>query len=131
MLSYQGREVDRLYVKLSQLTIKYEDLQQENVQLSAKLHQTDPEPVIQGFQVDAKAPDSITQLQSVQFVKQQLAFLVGRKLQILVDHPDLPYRLLDGRDFMVGNEQYTVRLLTVVVDETPYLRISVSPKNSG
>ena len=126
MTAYQGREIDNLNVKVTDLQQKNEYLQQKNTQLSSALLQGHVTPTIQGFRVAAKAPDALSELETVQFVKQQLAFLVGRPLTVLQEHPDLPYRLLDGRTFEVSQKQYTVRLQSVVVDEILYLRVTAS-----
>lgn len=127
MTVYQGREMDHMNQEFIDLQQKYEYLQQKNTQLQTRLQQTHPSsPSIQGFRVQAKAPDALSELEGIQFVKQQLSFLIGRPLLILQEHPDLPFRLLDGRTFSVGQEKYTVRLTTVVVDQIPYLRITAS-----
>jgi len=126
MTVYQGREIDHLNQEFTDLQQKYEYLQQKNTQLQTRLQQAHPSPSIQGFRVQAKAPDALSELESIQFVKQQLSFLIGRPLLILQEHPDLPFRLLDGRTFSVGQEKYTVRLTSVVVDQIPYLRITAT-----
>lgn len=126
MTAYLGRETDRLNQQMSELRQNYDYVQQKNAQLQSQLKQTHPIPNIQGFRVQAKAPDALSELEAIQFVKSQLAFLIGRPLLILQEHPDLPYRLLDGRTFSVGQEKYVIRLSSVVIDQIPYLRVTAS-----
>lgn len=126
MTAYQGRETDHLNQQISELQQNYDYVKQKNAQLLSKLQQAHPSPSIEGFRVQAKAPDALSELEAIQFVKAQLAFLIGRPLLILQEHPDLPFRLLDGRTFSVGQEKYTIRLVSVVVDQIPYLRVTAS-----
>lgn len=126
MTAYQGRETDHLNQQISELQQNYDYLKQKNSQLLAKLEQAHPSPSIEGFRVQAKTPDALSELEAINFVKSQLAFLIGRPLWILQEHPDLPFRLLDGRTFSVGQEKYTIRLVSVVVDQIPYLRVTAT-----
>ncbi|MCL6599099.1 MAG: hypothetical protein K6T81_10205 [Alicyclobacillus macrosporangiidus] len=127
MLVYQGREINQLRVQYNSCTTEKETLEDQVRLLSAKLQHPNPEPVIESIQVDAKAPDGLTQLEVVDFVKKQLAFLVDRPLSTLDHNPDLPYRLLDGRTVAIDQQEFTIRVNTVVVAKKLFVAVTVSP----
>jgi hypothetical protein len=131
MLAWQGRELNRMNLGLSTLRLQYDELEQENIQLDAQLHEPSPETVLQVIRVTAQAPDAISELRVVQFVKEELAFLVGKPMQTFLDHAALPAHLLDRRTLVVNDQSYTLRVTTtVVVRDTLVLQITASRTDS-
>ncbi|MCL6515735.1 hypothetical protein [Alicyclobacillus sp.] len=127
MLVYQGREITQLRLQYNSCTTEKEALDDQVRLLSAKLQHPNPQPVIESIQVDARAPDGLTQLEVVDFVKKQLAFLVDRPLSTLDHNPDLPYRLLDGRTVTIDQQEFTIRVNTVVVAKKLFVAVTVTP----
>jgi hypothetical protein len=126
---YQGREVDRLSLEVSHCTMEKEDLLRQIDQLNQRLQQPEKEPSIQTIRVDALAPDDISQIQAVQFVKQTLEWLVGRPLQVLARWPEIPAQLVEGRSFYVDSEQFVIHVNTVVIGPTLYVKVTVQEAN--
>ena len=127
-----GRQFETLNMQIQSLKMHYDEVERENTQLSAQLHQPNPEPLVQSIQVDAKAPDGPAQLQVIQFVQQQLQFLEGRHIQILIDSPELPTHLLEGRTVLVDNQELTIHVTsTMIVGETLYVHVSASSRPHG
>jgi hypothetical protein len=129
MFLYQGREIDRLSVEVSHYTMEKEDLLRQIDQLNQRLQAPDQEPTIQVIRVDAMAPDDVSQLQAVQFVKQTLQWLVGRPLQVLTRWPEIPGQLVEGRSFFVDRQEFVVHVETVVIGPTLYLKVTVKEAN--
>jgi ABC-type oligopeptide transport system substrate-binding subunit len=134
MLAYQGRLLDNLYLQISKSTNANQDLQQQNEQLMRKLAQPNSEPAIESIRVSSESEGDLSEFERTQieqFVKKQLEFLIGTPLTTLERSPDLPSRLVDGRTVSVDQQQFTVHVKTVVVQEKLYVNIGISPsKNS-
>ncbi len=125
-----GHQFENLNLQISSLKMHYDEVERENAQLSAQLHEPNPEPLVQRIQVDAKAPDGPAQLQVIQFVQQQLQFLEGRRIQILIDSPELPTHLLEGRTVLVDNQELTIHVTsTMIVGETLYVHVSATSRS--
>lgn len=123
-----GRQFENLNLRIQTLTMHYDELERENTRLSAQLHQPSTEPLLQNINVQAKAPDDPTELQVIQFVQQQLQFLEGRRIDILLEDPELPTRMLDGRTLTVDSQKLTIRVTsTVLVGETLKLHVVATP----
>lgn len=126
-----GRQFENLNLQIQTLQMHYDTLERENARLSAQLHQPSTEPLLQNIDVQAKAPDGPSELQVVQFVQQQLQFLEGRRIQILLDQPELPTKLLEGRTLSVDNQTLKIHVVrTILVGETLHLLVSASPSSN-
>lgn len=129
MFVWQGREIDRLSREVSHYTMEKEDLLRQIDQLTTRLQQPDQDQTIQVVRVDALAPDDMSQLQAVQFVKQTLQWLMGKPLQVLTRFPEIPAQLVEGRTFTVDNEVYVIHVNTVVIGPTLYVKVTVQEAN--
>jgi predicted PurR-regulated permease PerM len=129
MFLWQGREIDRLSREVSHYIMEKEDLLRQIDQLTQRLQQPEQEPTVQVIRVDAMAPDDMSQIQAVQFVKQTLQWLVGRPLQVLTRWPEIPAQLVEGRSFSVNDEEYVVHVNTVVIGPTLYVKVTVQEAN--
>lgn len=127
MLVYQGRELNNFHINLKQATDEITDLQYENQLLTLRLQQPNHDPVVESIQVAVDAPDQLTQIEVVQVVKQDLAFLKGRPLTSVIDNPDLPYQLLNGRTIKVEQQSLTLHVNTVTVSPKLYVKVTVTP----
>ncbi|MDQ0190879.1 hypothetical protein JI721_02655 [Alicyclobacillus cycloheptanicus] len=126
-----GRQFENLNLEIQSLRLHLEEADHENARLSAQLHQPSTEPLLQNIDVQAKAPDGLSQLQVVQFVQQQLQFLEGRRIEILIEQPELPTNLLEGRTLTVDNTTLTIHVTqTVLVGETLHLHVTATPTKS-
>ncbi|MBX5437431.1 MAG: hypothetical protein IRZ33_09475 [Alicyclobacillaceae bacterium] len=131
MTVWQGRELNRLSLQLSSLRMQYEELEEENVQLSAQLQAPSPVLVLKTVHIAADAPDAMSQLEVVRFARQQLGFLVGRPIRVLVEHPELPAHLLNGQLVEAGGQSLVLRVTTTVIaGETLSLRVTALPRKS-
>lgn len=125
---WQGREIDQLVWRLSTLTIQYDAMWHENTQLTGLLRQANRDPVIHGVRVNVRVANGANEVKVAQFVAQQLNFLIGRKLTILQEQPDLLVRLLDGRTLTIDDKPYTLRVNAIVISETLYVVVTTIPR---
>ncbi|RIV28754.1 hypothetical protein D2Q93_01805 [Alicyclobacillaceae bacterium I2511] len=130
-LAYAGREVDKLNQQLLACDNNNVELQQQNVQLAARLNQPNKSPTVLSIRVQANTPDGLVEMATVTFVKQQLQFLIGFPLTSLQEHPDLPSRLIDGRILTVDQQAFTLRVTTVVIVERLYIEVSATANNGS
>ncbi|MCL6452208.1 MAG: hypothetical protein K6T78_01130 [Alicyclobacillus sp.] len=126
-LAYQGKAYDRLYMENQRLVAQNSELELRNQQLTNRLERPNKEPVVESIRVDANAPDGLSEVETIQFVRNELAFLVGKPLSTLQLHPELPSRIIDGRTITVDQQQFTLHVTTVVVVSTLYIAVTASP----
>lgn len=125
-LAYQGKAYDLLYLDNQKLQDENKELAAHNEQLTKRLNHQMTEPVIESIHVEADAPDGLSEIEAIQLVKQDLAFLIGKPLDTLQRVPDLPYRLLNNHPITVDGQQYQMTVKTVVVGSVLYVAVSVS-----
>lgn len=131
-LAYQGKAYDELYLTLQKTSNEKSDLQVQVEQLNKRLTSQSNVPVVESIRVNADAPDGLSEIEVIQFVKHELAFLIGEPLTTLQNHPDLISRLIDGRNITVDQHQLSIHVDTVVVVSQLYISITAnSGKSSG
>lgn len=130
-LVYQGKQYDNLYMKYQQQIQDNRDLQQQNDQLQGRISRSNKTPIIESIKVQADAPDGLSEIEAVQLVKQDLAFLVGKPLDSLQKYPELPYKLLDGKTLTIDNQQYTIHVQSVVIGTVVFVSVKVTTGKSS
>jgi len=125
-LAYQGKAYDLLYIENQHLAEQIDELQLRNQQLTTHLDRPPKKPVVESIHVTANAPDGLSEIEAVQYVKDALSVLAGKPLETLQDAPDLPSLLIDGRTITVDHQQFTLHVDTVVVAANLYIAVTVS-----
>lgn len=130
MLIYQGQEFDNLYKEVSRLKLVTSDLQQENAQLSIQLHQPHL-TTVQNIDVECTVPtgDHSLSLACSRYVKEQMSFLIGRDVSILINHPDIPSRILDGQICTVDKHKLRLHVQLLVLGTSVYIKIKATSAN--
>ncbi len=121
----QAAEIDRLYLQVRTLKLHNDGLAEENTHLSIQLQQPRSVAIIHSIQVDCTADGNnwSVALAATGHVKQELSFLVGKELDLLTRHPDLPARILDGQTFLADNKRYRMKVILIVVSENIYIQV--------
>ncbi len=124
----QATQLDRLYLQVRTLKLHNDDLAEENAHLSIQLQQPRKIAIVHGIQVDCTTPENnwAVALAASSHVKQELTFLVGKELDLLIRHPDLPARILDGQTFSTENKRYRLKVTLIVIGETLYIQVKVN-----
>jgi hypothetical protein len=124
-----GKDLDRLYLEVSHLTMQNNELLQENFQLSGQLKEPRARPRVRNVLVDVRgAPDALVEIRAIKFVKQRLSHLLGDDLDALMNDPGQILVLLEGPTTMsVDKKEYQFRVLTTIVSETIYVRVQLIP----
>ncbi|QSO54344.1 hypothetical protein JZ785_11575 [Alicyclobacillus curvatus] len=130
-LAYQGKAYDELYITLQKVSNEKADLVQQVEQLNKRLSSPMHIPVVESIRVNADAPDGLSEIEVIQFIKHELAFLVGEPLDTLQRRPDLISRLIDGRTLTVDQQQLTIHVQTVVVVSQLYISVVATAGKSG
>ena len=130
-LAYQGKAYDNQYLQLQKVTNENSDLQQQVEQLNKRLSSPTNVPVVESIRVNADAPDGLSEIEVIQVVKQELAFLIGEPLVTLQRRPELISHLIDGKNITVDQQQLTIHVNTVVVVSQLYVSVSATPGKSG
>ncbi|KPV43617.1 hypothetical protein [Alicyclobacillus ferrooxydans] len=130
-LAYQGKAYDNQYLQLQKVTNENSDLQQQVEQLNKRLNSPTNVPVVESIRVNADAPDGLSEIEVIQVVKQELAFLIGEPLVTLQRRPELISHLIDGKTITVDQQQLTIHVNTVVVVSQLYVSVSATPGKSG
>ena|GEM_PF-6470387 len=132
MLIIMGNQLQTSYEDRKKLSDEVTELQQEKTSLENRLQQPNQQPVIEKIHVDVLGSDGgVTEIQTIDFVKAQLAWLINKPLSLLVTMPDLPVKMVDGRTFRIDQKELMVHVETVTVSETLYLRVTVSSVNDS
>ncbi|QQE80331.1 hypothetical protein [Alicyclobacillus sp. SO9] len=125
MLSAMGRQLQNSYEQQKKLSDKVSELEQEKTALEDRLHKPNQQPMIERIHVDVLGSEGgVTEIRTIDFVKQQLAWLINKPLSLLVTMPDLPVKMVDGRTFHIEQKEMIVHVKTVTVGETLYLRVT-------
>ncbi len=129
--TWQAREMEHLYLQVRKLKLHNDDLVEENTHLSMEMQQPKNTALLRGIQVDCTTPgnDWAVILSAADRAKEELSFLVGKELEVLIRNPDLPARVLDGQTFSVENKRYRLKVVLIVISETLYVRLQVNPMN--
>lgn len=124
----QAKELDRLYLQVRALKLHSDDLALENAHLSIQLQHPDKIALISGITVDCLVPENdwAISLAASNHVKQGLSFLVGKELDLLIRHPELPSRIVDGQTFFAENKQYRLKVTLIVIGENLYIRVQAN-----
>ncbi|QSO49113.1 hypothetical protein [Alicyclobacillus mengziensis] len=130
-LAYQGKAYDQLYITLQKVSNEKADLNQQVEQLNKRLNSPMHIPVVESIRVNADAPDGLSEIEVIQFIKHELGFLVGEPLDTLQRRPDLISRLIDGRTLTVDQQQLTIHVQTVVVVSQLYISVVATAGKSG
>jgi hypothetical protein len=130
-LAYQGKAYDKQYLELQKATNENGDLKVQVEQLNKRLNNRSNTPVVESIRVNADAPDGLSEIEVIQFIKHELAFLVGEPLDTLQRRPDLISRLLDGRNLTVDQQQLTLHVQTVVVVSQLYISVTATTGKSS
>jgi hypothetical protein len=131
MLVVMGNQLQDSYEQHKQLSDQVTDLQQEKTSLEDRLHKPNQQPVIERIHVDVLGSEGgVTEIRTIDFVKQQLAWLLNKPLSLLVTMPDLPAKTVDGRTFYIEQKEMIVHVKTVTIGETLYLRVTTSDVSS-
>ena len=129
-LAYQGKAYDKLYLDLQKATNENSDLTQRLDQLNKRLNSPTNVPVVESIRVNADAPDGLSEIEVIQVVKQELAFLIGEPLETLQRRPELISHLIDGKTITVDKQQLTIHVDTVVVVSQLYISVVATAKSS-
>ena len=125
-----ARELDNLYHEVSSLKLHNDELELENVHLSTQLQHPEGGTIVKDIEVDCSTPDNnrTISLAASTHIKQELSFLIGKEMDILLRQPDLPARILDGQTFHAEGKKFTLHVtLIVVFSESLYIQVNVSP----
>lgn len=125
-LAYQGKAYDKLYMDNQRLANQISELELRNEQLTNHLDRPAKKPVIESIRVTANAPDGLSEIEAIQYVKNALSVLAGKPLETLQQTPDLPSLLIDGRTITVDHQQLVLHVDTVVVVSNLYIAVTVS-----
>ncbi|MCY0887555.1 MAG: hypothetical protein OWQ59_03765 [Alicyclobacillaceae bacterium] len=128
MFTIQGQELNRLYLVSAKSNIIIEDLKAENARLYVQLHNPS-QTLIETIRVEctvAGGNERVAEAGS-KYAKEQLAFLIGRELDVLLRHPEIPEQILNGQLFTADGRNYRLRVQLVVLGETLYVRIRANP----
>jgi len=117
MFVYKVNQIDALYTSNAQLESDYKDLYDEYTRLQSQSHNPDKHSIFKAVHVTAKAPDVMTEVQAIQFAKGELESLVGRKMSLLVEYPNLLNDLLDNRTLTMDTQTYVIRVTSFMVIE--------------
>ncbi|MFB5190386.1 hypothetical protein [Alicyclobacillus fastidiosus] len=123
---YAGNDLKTMHEKLVLQQQENEALERENTLLSEQVENPDAEATLSTIHVDCNVPNDVTVQTAVKArVQKSLAFLQGKSLQILLDHPDLPNRILDPQSIMVANRKFRLRVtLVIITNDELYLRVN-------
>jgi sugar diacid utilization regulator len=129
--TWQAKDMENLFLQVRKLTLHNDELAEENARLSMETSQPQKVALIKSVQVDCinRGNDWAVTLAATDSVKEELSFLVGKDLDVLIHNPDLPARILNGQSFSVDNKRYHIKVALVVISETVYVQIQASSLN--
>jgi sugar diacid utilization regulator len=129
--TWQAKEMESLYLQVRKLTLHNDDLAEENTRLSMEMQQPQKTVLIKGVQVDciSSGNDWAVYLAAANRVKEELSFLVGKDLDVLIRNPDLPARVLNGQTFSVDSKRYRLKVALVVISETLFVQVQAGALN--
>lgn len=130
-LVYQGKAYDQLYLNLQKTTNDKNDLAGQVEQLNKRLTSASNIPVVESIRVNADAPDGLSEIEVIQFVKHELAFFIGEPLDTLQRRPDLISRLIDDRSITVDQQHLTIHVQTVVIVSQLYISVTATSGKSS
>ncbi|MFX4301810.1 hypothetical protein ACOJUR_05950 [Alicyclobacillus tolerans] len=125
----QSREINDLYLKAAKSNIIISELKEENARMYVQLHNPS-QTLIQSIRVECSVPgnnEAVAMIGS-RYAKEQLTFLIGRELDILMRSPTIPERILNGQTFMALGRKYQIRVTMVVLGEVIYVQLRASPE---
>lgn len=125
MSTWQSREMTNFQRRIQALILSNEDLRTENTELELQLYHPKQDAVLRTITVECDFQgETATQLLIAKYIKQQLAFLIGRELGILIKDPDLPAQLINGQTYRIEGKSYRFKVTFVALQENA-LRVDV------
>ncbi|EPZ44600.1 hypothetical protein N007_10225 [Alicyclobacillus acidoterrestris ATCC 49025] len=123
---YAGHDLKTMHEQLLEQQQENEALETENTLLSEQVQNPNAEAVLSSIRVDCDIPDDVPVQTAIKSrVQKNLAFLQGRSLQILLDHPDLPNRIIDPQSITVENRKFRLHVtLVIITDDELYVRVN-------
>lgn len=127
MFVLTGRQLEKSQVDLTHRDQQIDEQNSEILRLKDRVQSPAKQPLVDRIRVDViDSPSNVVDLQAQEFVKEQLSWIVNKPLDIFIENPQIPTTQVDGRTFSVDQKQYTIRVLSVTIGETLYLRVAAT-----
>lgn len=132
MTVYTARDLERLQGQVQLLTTHIEQLDNDNTFLNEQLREPTSKEVLKSIKVDCIQPgDVTTQVAIEKQIYKDLAFLQGKPLSNLTEHPDLPTSVIDGQWIVVSGRRFRLHVtLVIMTHDELYLRVRGQADNS-
>jgi hypothetical protein len=125
MSTWQSRTINGLHKRIQALVLSNDDLRTENTELELQLYHPKQDAVLRTITVECDFKgETATELLVSKYIKQQLAFLIGRELEILIKDPYLPAQLINGQTYLIEGKSYRFKVTFVALQENA-LRVDV------
>lgn len=131
MMLVQGKAMDNLYLKHANLTIQYDDLQQELTHLQQEVYLLTAQsarnvvnPTLKSMKITVSNANPMTQVEVTKFVKASLGFLIGTQIRVFADTPSIMSAVVDRKTLTVNGQRLALYLRTaVIVNDTLYITV--------
>ncbi|GLV13547.1 hypothetical protein Heshes_12310 [Alicyclobacillus hesperidum] len=123
-MAYTNRDLHHMHVEVKALRQANDQLENENQFLIAE--RTDPSRyTLRKIQIDCpQGTDILLQTAIKRQVLQSLSFLIGKSMQILVDHPYMPSAIVDVQTITLDKRRYRLHVTVVIMtNDTLHLNV--------
>lgn len=128
MFTYTGREIDRLYLRVSVLQENVSELSRENADLQLSLvtekNNSRIRQAVKSILVEATAPDALTEIETIRIVKMRLSSQMDKEVSDV--SPNEVIDLVNGWTFDFHRQQYRIRVISVIISTTIAIRVQTT-----
>lgn len=132
MTVYTSRDLNSLQGQVQSLKTHVEQLANDNTFLNEQLRQPTAEDVLRSIKVDCTSPSDVSIQSAIEKrVHDDLAFLQGKSVNDLIEHPDLPTSVIDAQWMVISGQKFRLHVtLVIMTHDELYLRVQAQSDRS-
>lgn len=126
------RDLNNLQGQVESLKTHVEQLANDNAFLNEQLRQPTAEDVLRAIKVDCTSPSDVSIQSAIEKrIHNDLAFLQGKSVNDLIEHPDLPASVIDAQWVVISGEKFRLHVtLVIMTHDELYLRVQAQADHS-